>query len=418
LHNRYVKQKKKKKTRSPVSVPRLVIALIILAVTLLAFQVFKTGHVSVSSLRWKTFQHISGEYVGNGTFVTVKNGQTGGLLPPNYKQIKHDVSFTFQNPETGEKKSEVLFKNTLEFSSVIAFPDPQQALVYITKETNSECWWYTTWPEYMTLDDCKTHLYTYNLTTHDLTEVNVIDEKKENFITPFFLDSERKILWYAMDIVTKAATDTQDEQTETRLIKYDLSNNTYNYIPLQERIAYNYGGGEEKAKIVDSDKQGNLYILVSGGKFGTQLAKVDIKQNMVSFIPIDTKGIIDSLSTMQLAMDKQRDILYLVNNSWDGNTPSHFFVYSLRNNRFSYLGGIPTRESDDVRGFIFYKGSLLAGFSDGLGVYNPVTKKWKIVTEADGLLQKQVKDIFTTANNGLCLKHDDTTRMSCTEYAF
>ncbi len=388
----------------------IVILLILLLLTLIL--VF----ITIKLPRWTTYNNISGSPLYDGKFahLTIFPPPLGGIsiLPPNYIPKTKTISLSIIDPKTKQTSELPLFKDISEMRTVKVLADTSKPLLWAVAEPRQDC----SWPKSkLPLSECKTEFYKIDTTTGQKSLISEFEFKPNRYIIPLVQDFKNGAIWLLSNHNLSGLNTNQSNAyiAQEEVIRFDPGTQKFTsyktaIYPQTDKNDWSIftSGFPGSKKIADTDTDGNLFFLTETASGSSQLAKIDVNQNKIIPIPLP-----QTIGNGEFVIDKSKQMLYLTNYSWDGNGPSYLFQYDIKTNQFKNFGTLPIHDRDDVRGLLFNQGKLYAGFFKGLGIFNPLTKTWKIITQKDGLYENPVKNIYQL-NKQLCVDHESTA-ISC-----
>jgi hypothetical protein len=384
--------------------------LLFIVIILFIFATIAIYLVNMLNHRWTIYENFSGFPTGDGKFAR--------LIIKDASSI--NIGIEIFDPKTGQTKQRDIFKGIPSYTPIKFITDQEGKRLWIIKNPNQDCS-----AEGVISPNlyCKTAIYKYDYELGENKLVKELQFAKNIYPSPVFLDSSTNSLWiinYAD--FSKGANDGEMKKIirNSKILRVDTKNydiTEYNFPYYADGWGDIYNIGFSNNKYADTDKEGNLYVLTSsestsnGGKpFGSNLVRIDIRNTNTELIVIPqfkySNGVAYSFTTGEVGIDKEANAIYLTNNTWDGNEQSTFLKYNRNNHKFTEIGKL---NNDDVRGYGFFDGRLLAGGFKGLYVYDG---NWSVFKKENGLAQTQIKKIYKNGNN-ICFTHE-STEITCT----
>jgi len=343
---------------------------------------------------WRTYPGIVGLPTGDGRFFNIIGNPGGGitLLPANYQEKRKNISISITSLG-GKTKTFSIFNNVLEFSTVKTITDYKNKRLWLIFIPGSyDCYKITT----ANAADCNITLSYLAYSTGKVTKVYEMPYENTLSIYPLAVSPEGEVV---LTLIKPSVT------VDQRFLLYDPNSNKTTLLTTNLNTGVNLGMGRnyETDQIAEFDREGNLYIVASQpGKSG-QIYKLS-PDGTSSWITLDF--LKNSEWDVQLTLGQSNNILYAVNNTWDGNNFSVLDAYDLQNNNLIEANQI-TQGTEDVRGIYANNGYFLAGYGKGLGIYSQSDKTWKFVKKSDGLMEDNVRDIKVMGGNTVCVTHED-----------
>lgn len=426
---------------------RLILALILIVFSVAIFSIIiKNFHAKKSEPAknsWIKKGGVFGVYLWDGLFLKTNYASYGGgiaLIPENYNPPRYHVKATIVDIDTNKKQEIEIFKDFPELSEWSVVPDQiHKKLIILVSGNEFIC--------EKNEDDpyCKIQIYSFDPTSGSKkllsTTASFTDEysdKKRYYysVRPLALDGKRDNLWFSAS--TNAYYDLPDSN-ENKVYSY---NDKVFHVTLDSEEQFDawsinipgrisnsvpsYWGNSlafyEKRKVAQLDAHGNLFVSVTtiddttnNPTEKTQLFEVKADQkdfdynNLYDCVPFECPG------DPEIASDERKNNLFIASNTWGGESISQIFKYRILTGKFDYLSKAPDGYGNTIRGMENYGDELFVSFNKGLGIFNLTNETWNLLTDKNGLIRSDSRDLVRLTDGRLCVTAGKLG-MSCSRY--